>query len=290
MELFQTPAQLRDAEYQDQAEMDRRRQEARERRLRIPEPETLRRREKIKAPIWMITMADLIALILTFFVLMFAMSTTNPMTWQAIKESLSDSLRRSNPAASLGEQNKSTVMPHVTLSLGADLTYLGAVLESKAATVPLLQAGDVVRQHDRLVVSLPTELLFAPASAVLEPEAMTALTNMANVLNTVRNEVAVEGHAGSAGDEAGMYEANWQLSLNRAVAVAEALQQAGFTGAIVPMGRGDGDELVPGADGLPQAEGQPGERMDRRVDIVIRSARSAAPPGGSLRSPGGVSR
>ncbi|MFC3229460.1 flagellar motor protein MotB [Marinibaculum pumilum] len=284
MELFQTPAQLRDADFQAQAEMERRRVEARDRRLRIPEPETLKRREKIPAPIWMVTMADLIALILTFFVLMFALSTTNPMTWQAIRESLADSLRRSNPAASLGEQNDLTEMPHITVSLGADLTYLGAVLESKAASVPLLQAGDIIRRHDRLVVSLPTDLLFQPASAELEPDAIPALNNMANLLNTVRNQVAVEGHAGAVGGDAGLFEANWQLSLSRAVAVAEALQRAGFTGAIVPMGRGDGD------DEMPDASGPDGERLARRVDIVIRSGRSAAPPGGSLRSPGGTAR
>ena len=104
----------------------------------------------------------------------FALSTTNPMTWQAIRESLADSLRRSNPAASLGEQNDLTEMPHITVSLGADLTYLGAVLESKAASVPLLQAGDIIRRHDRLVVSLPTDLLFQPASAELEPAAIPA--------------------------------------------------------------------------------------------------------------------
>ena len=284
MELFQTPGQLREADFEAQAEMERRRAEARDRRMRIPEPETLKRREKIAAPIWMVTMADLIALILTFFVLMFALSTTNPMTWQAIRESLADSLRRSNPAASLGEQNDLTEMPHITVSLGADLTYLGAVLESKAASVPLLQAGDIIRRHDRLVVSLPTDLLFQPASAELEPAAIPALKNMANLLNTVRNQVAVEGHAGAVGGDAGLFEANWQLSLSRAVAVAEALQRAGFTGAIVPMGRGDGDDAI-SDDGV-----QTEERLARRVDIVIRSARSAAPPGGSLRSPGGTAR
>ncbi|MEQ9124216.1 MAG: flagellar motor protein MotB, partial [Alphaproteobacteria bacterium] len=146
--MFQTGAQRRDSQYEDQDEMERRRAAAREERLRIPEPETLKQREKIRAPIWMITMADLIALILTFFVLMFAMSTTNPKNWQAIRESLADSLRRSNPAASFGEQNNPAELPHVTLSLGADLTYLGAVLESTAATTPLLRAGEIRREHD----------------------------------------------------------------------------------------------------------------------------------------------
>ena len=49
MELFQTPGQLREADFEAQAEMERRRAEARDRRMRIPEPETLKRREKIAA-------------------------------------------------------------------------------------------------------------------------------------------------------------------------------------------------------------------------------------------------
>lgn len=279
MDPFRKFGEERDAEIAELEERQRRIQAAREERLRIPEPERMQPRRIIRAPGWMLTMADLIALTLTFFVLMFAMSTPNPMTFQSMQESLSDSLRMANPSGRVGEQVETTERPHVTLSLGADLTYLGAVLESKAGDTRLLRASTIQREHDRLILSMPTHLLFLPASTQVEPAALPALAVMADILNTVRNEVAIEGHAESAGGEAGVYDTNWELSLGRAVSIANALREAGFTGEVVPMGRGDGDEMVATAD----LSGE--EPLARRVDIVIRSARSAALPGGVSARP-----
>lgn len=281
MEPFRSYAELREAEEQERLEREIRLRQAREARLRVPEPETIAARRTVPPPIWMITLADLIALVLTFFVLMFAMSTTNPQTWQAIRESLSQSLRQSNPLANPGVQARPVEMPYVTIPLGTDLTYLGAVMEAKAPSTPLLQEASISREHDRLVVALPTELLFAPASAELRAEALPALATMAGILNTVRNEVAVEGHAGAVGGGAGEFEANWELSLARAVAVATALQKSGYTGEILPIGRGIGDGVA-----LPEeaaAGTEEAEDLARRVDIVIRSARAGTLPGGSLR-------
>jgi len=278
MDPFRKFGEERDAEIEELEERQRRIQAAREERMRIPEPERMQARRVIRAPGWMVTMADLIALVLTFFVLMFAMSTPNPQTWQSLQESLSDSLRRANPAASLGDQSQRAERPHVTLSLGADLTYLGAVLESKAGETRLLQASTIQREHDRLVVSMPAHLLFSPASTEVEPAARPALATMADILNTVRNEVAIEGHAASVGGDAGVFETNWELSLGRAVSIAAALRDAGFTGEVVPMGRGDGDRMVATAD----LSGE--EQLSRRVDIVIRSTRAVALPGGSVHS------
>ncbi len=108
----------------------------------------------------MITFADLMLLLLTFFVLLFSMSHVKSQNWQAVVDALS---QRLNP-------------------------------ESARAEAVLAQSS-IQRLADRLVISLPGDLFFDTGSAELTQEARRAALELGELLHYVRNRVEVNGHS-----------------------------------------------------------------------------------------------
>ncbi|EAQ01110.1 OmpA family protein [Pseudooceanicola batsensis HTCC2597] len=118
----------------------------------------------------------------------------------------------------------------------------------------------IVNTGDRLVVTMPQDILFATDSASLRPDLTTDLVTVARSLNEYpRTTVQVVGHTDNTGDAA----YNQQLSARRASAVANVLINSGVSaGRIQSFGRG---EDQPRATNLTPE----GRQLNRRVDIVI---------------------
>lgn len=117
----------------------------------------------------------------------------------------------------------------------------------------------IVNTGDRLVVTMPQDILFAHDSAALTGSLAADLRTLAASLNRYPSNVTVVGHTDNVGD-AGY---NQQLSMRRAQAVASVLTGAGVSGArISTVGRG---EDAPVADNLTAS----GRAQNRRVEIII---------------------
>ncbi|WP_375175860.1 OmpA family protein [Pseudooceanicola sp.] len=118
----------------------------------------------------------------------------------------------------------------------------------------------IVNTGDRLIVTMPQDILFATDSATLRPDLTSDLAVVARSLNEYpRSTVQVIGHTDNTGDAA----YNQQLSARRANAVASILVNNGVSsGRIQSFGRG---EDQPRASNLTPE----GRQQNRRVDIVI---------------------
>jgi outer membrane protein OmpA-like peptidoglycan-associated protein len=111
-------------------------------------------------------------------------------------------------------------------------------------------------------ILMPTDLLFEYDSASLRPEATQALEKLGTLLT--RNPAArfrIEGHTDSFGAE----DYNLALSLRRAEAVKQWLTGArGIDpGRITTRGLGKARLLVPASESVE------GQRLNRRVEIII---------------------
>lgn len=179
-------------------------------------------------PPWMITFADLVSLLLTFMVMLFATSAVAPDQWRQATASLEQTIDwpgRQQPQAK------------ARLGIGAgepaaalDLDYLAEVL--RTALFGMAVGGDarIVRQDDRLVLILP-RLAFVPGEAGLaDPSAAAILAGLIPTLRGISNAVALAGYGDApairrTGEPAG---SDWELPLARALAVARILAAAGF--------------------------------------------------------------
>lgn len=213
---------------------------------------------------WLVIFTDLMALMLAFFVLMFSMSQIEQRKWQGLVEALSSDLNALpkvedfKPAVEY-QPEQEAVTP------GANLDYLTPVIRAQIAAHPLLAQATIHRAAERLVISLPTGLLFGAGAAMPAPQAVAIGSALASVLRNLSNSVEVEAHLEGAGAARAPY-ADWELALARAAAFTGILTRAGYAGRIVarataPPGPATGPATGPNSG--------PAGGHGARLDVVI---------------------
>ena len=216
-------------------------------------------------PAWMVIFGDALALLLTFFVMLFSMNAVQEEQWEAVVMTLSDRLNPGRPQVDRkgieGRRQTKVYSPKAI-----DLGYLATLMNAKIASRPALAGVVVHRLDDRLVISLPGELLFAPGQATIKPQAMPVIEEIGQNLRLVINDVAVSGHTDETPPSKKRFISNWELSLARAAALARALKKTGYGPAITALGHADTHfgEIYPN---LPLDVRY---KMARRVDIIVR--------------------
>jgi len=203
--------------------------------------------------VWLITFTDLVALMLAFFVMLFAMSNVKLTEWRSIIDSLSQTLRH--------EVTRPETAPTSAFNIGTifrkraiDIDYLASVLADATAGQALLGQGRVQRLEDRLVIGLTGDALFDAGGARLTAAGRDALFVLGGVLRNIGNQVDVNVHAGPNEPAGGDYASGWELATARGAAIANALHESGYADDIVAFGHTAGP---PAAD-------------PRRVEIVVR--------------------
>lgn len=140
---------------------------------------------------------------------------------------------------------------------------IGNSLDKQAADLRNDLGNDrvqITNTGDRLIVTLPQDILFASGSATLRSDLQRDLQAVAGNLQAYPNStIQIIGHTDNTGEAA----FNQRLSVSRADAVASELMSAGITPSRVQaIGRG---EDQPVASNLTDE----GKAQNRRVEIVI---------------------
>ncbi|MGB7242706.1 MAG: OmpA family protein [Sulfitobacter sp.] len=166
-------------------------------------------------------------------------------------------------ALSKGDGNRGDAALKGAVIGGAVGAGIGYSLDKQEADLRQQVGNDnvvITNTGDRLVVTLPQDILFATDSFSVRSDLQNDLNGVANNLRQYPNStIQVVGHTDSDGDAA----YNQQLSERRANAVAGVLINAGVPGGRVQtFGRG---ESQPVASNLNAS----GKAQNRRVEIVI---------------------
>ncbi len=140
---------------------------------------------------------------------------------------------------------------------------IGNVLDKQAADLQQSLGNDrvtITNTGDRLIVTLPQDILFASDSATLTGGLQSDLVAVANNLQAYPNStVQVIGHT----DSSGSASHNQSLSVDRANAVTNVLSGAGVPlTRLQAIGRGEDQPI---ASNLTEE----GKAQNRRVEIVI---------------------
>lgn len=186
--------------------------------------------------VWIVTFADLAALLLSFFVMLFAMTGVSPDLWRSTVQSLTLTFQTSpepNEAVPAAHRNSRLTEPGPQ----ADLAYLGTVLEASVRDDPALAEVRIVPQADTLRLVLAPRPLFETGSVELLPAAGRAIAAIAGRLRNIGNPLAVMAYADADDASGSSYESGWEVSVARAMAVADALNGAGYDRPIVAIGR-----------------------------------------------------
>jgi chemotaxis protein MotB len=139
------------------------------------------------------------------------------------------------------------------------------VIAERAAALGLASSLDLRTEPRGLVVTILSDrVLFAPGSARIRPEGREILGLVAEAVEGLPNQLAVEGHTDDRPIATAAYPSNWELSTARATNVLRELVASGG----LPSGRvsaaGYGDER-PVADNAAEE----GRARNRRVELVV---------------------
>lgn len=218
---------------------------------------------KSRRSIWLLTFADVTALLLAFFVMLFSMSTLQSERWQDIISRISVTDKPTEKAVRIPQAPKNVAT--VSSEEALPLNYLARVLEATLAEDEVLSGAIVHRLDQLVVVSLPSDAMFRQGEASLTDRAREALFRMGGVVASISNRIDVRGHTDPAPGTTGAFTSKWAVSLARAAAVANELRSTGYRRQIPIYGLADTryshlDKQIPE---------QMRYRLARRVDVVI---------------------
>jgi chemotaxis protein MotB len=155
--------------------------------------------------LWLISYADMLTLLVGFFVLIIASVPLRRSSFERIAAALSSSQRP------------------------APLEELREKVDKLVERSPELK--DRVRTRDDaegLGIEFKDALLFDSGSAALRPEARPAIDEIAHLLRELpARPVTIEGHTDDVPISTRDFHSNWELSSQRAINVLNALQSAG---------------------------------------------------------------
>jgi len=213
-----------------------------------------------------VTFTDVMALMLTFFVLLYAMSVPEEDKWNEISTALSNQFNKTERKPYVMGSQDVIEIDKIPTSRALDLSYLDSLV-TEAVKKERLEGVTVKSNKKRLIVSLPSALLFETGSVDVKIEGKKALFSIGGILDRIKNRVEIIGHTDPSAirKDASGYKTNWELSLARAISVASTLHDVGYSKGMAVRGLASGRYAELPED-IPESDRY---ALSRRVDIVI---------------------
>ena len=192
------------------------------------------------APTWMVTFGDMMALLLTFFILLFSMSEIEVDKFREAAKSLHEGFGSST--VDFGENQpvatpltSDTTGPGVAVPVDDQLDEIATALETFAIENGLETSLLVDRTDEGVYLRINDAALFQSGFADVEPDRLWIIEKLSLITSAVDFPVNVAGHSDNTQINGGRYESNWELSAARAAGVARALVDLGHNGAEVQV-------------------------------------------------------
>ena len=225
---------------------------------------------------WLLTYADMITLLLVFFIVLYALSKINEAKYKSLMDALRATLtgRSVSSVGKLHTQEKfnpPNPQPSPDNNSGKPPSPSPKSQESKliqrlraAVAKDHLQAQvTVAAVAQGVIVEITSGVLFPSGEAVIQPSAVRILTDVGQVLATVPNQVVVQGFTDSVPIDTSVYHSNWDLSAVRAARVVDFWAHEGLAPTrFLVEGFGQYSPFASNATAV-------GRAQNRRVDIVV---------------------
>ena len=215
---------------------------------------------------WLISFTDVMALMLTFFVLLFAMSNPDEEKFEQFQENIQKNFNKFEGEDLNRGTEDSINISRINLNQALDLEYLKVLIKNLVSQNPELGQMTIMQNAGTLILSLPQEMLFESGGAEIKADAAITLNALVNSLRRIRNSIEVIGHTDPRPVSSDKFPSNWELSLTRASNVTALLKNLGYDKSILVKGYASGRYNDLSSDFSEEMR----MSLSRRVDIVIR--------------------
>lgn len=176
---------------------------------------------------WLATYSDCVTLLLTFFVLLYSMSSVDAAKVKAISKAFSVMSGQSGDTFLQYDMYEGS-QPIIGGESGSENTvegnYNGNQTMYKDVKEFLDENGlsstvNIAEDERGVILQVKDNILFESGQATLIADSQEVLDKISALISTLPNSIIIEGHTDNVPISNSKYETNWELSTERAVTV-----------------------------------------------------------------------
>ncbi|MCP4354186.1 MAG: hypothetical protein GY793_00890 [Proteobacteria bacterium] len=186
-------------------------------------------------PAWMLTFADLVSLLICFFVLLYSMKAVDEEIWQDISGSFAGALSSSQKFKKMNANNNSGVDVERILTSDS-MDYMKSVIIAKFAKEGLLEYSEIFKEeaNSNLHIVIPAVHLFDEQEGQFTEKGIKILNLISSCILYVQGELEVRSYVESDPEITN----HMQKSLERSLMVRSYFKSQGIESPIKVMGGG----------------------------------------------------
>ena len=227
-----------------------------------------KKKEKCKGfPAWLTSFGDLMSLLLTFFILLFSMSTISMHKFLLVLKSILTVFRGTSDLKQgvLPEGMKFSPFPEAypkfkKKKIKKILNQVKTFLKKRGLKAQIIDGGDYI------TIRVLSDDMFDPCSSEIKPQAVPAIKYLEENLKKYNLPLLIAGHTDNKKPKscAQLYPTNWELSAARAVNVLRLFLKWGYPlDKLSAAGFGPYHPIAP--NDTPEHR-----KLNRRVEFTIR--------------------
>ena len=229
--------------------------------------------EKADSSAWLVTFSDLIMLLLTFFVMLLAMSSMDMKMLKDIRSELQEAAGLLDYSGSRGVSSLASFIQKFQDSESrfvVDQNLLSSLLPSVDTKMEelikdLTELMDITDDERGIVLSFPEDILFDAGTVAIKKDVFRVLDSIATAIDSCPNDILIMGHTDDIPIQTRVYASNWELSSYRGLSVLEYfLKEKGLSPSRFSVGGyGPSRPLDPNDSPKNRAS-------NRRVEIIFK--------------------
>ncbi len=233
-----------------------------------------KKKESSGAPAWMATFSDLMTLLLTFFILLYSISSVDQNKFVDVANGLRDIL--TNNSNSVIEMMDTVEVPDAADEIEENteeeemteeeiLQDLKLIIDDYVQREGLTESVEVSISKIGVQIDIKDKLFFEEGEADLKDEAFGILDKVSQKIIELPNNIMVEGHTDNIPIHTVEFDSNWELSAARAINVIRyfAEKKGVDPGRMMAVGYGEYNPKVPNTS-------DENRQLNRRVNIVVQ--------------------
>ena len=175
---------------------------------------------------WLATYSDCVTLLMTFFVLLYAMSSVDEAKIKALSQAFRTVMAGESGDSILEYNLYDGDVPLIGGETPTETIDGEQIEESMYYQVnkfvsehDLSAVADIIESEKGIVIQLRDNILFETAKSNLRDDSRDILSSIGKLISSLDNNIVVEGHTDNRPISTADFPSNWELSVDRAVNV-----------------------------------------------------------------------